>query len=538
MLSGGGNCYVLLMLIFTIMKVTTYVFGNFADGYSQYPDNYTRDIFKALSKSRKGATELIYHRDGALTYYIYTREISRSANTFIGLCYVFNDVLVTDFSYLFDIFEDAITNIVVKGELLEFTNDGNLSTKISQLYTNAEELQRISDFLNSKLSSIGRFAEKLPPINHAISNIEWQNFAFDEISNVKKVVKDYSNIRIIKGENYDTNALKGYAHKLRAQNEEIKTLTNEIFKLRNEISKLKRQKKQFTAVVILIVIIAIGLLIFISSINSRNEIIKRKNIKIEAIEKHNKALQADSINLSKSLTDVNDSLQSAKSTLKQLGNDYSRLQSKNSELQELSDTQKKQISKLQNKNNELERSIADVRNKNNESERIITDLRNKNNELESVVANLNSSYSSYSYSVGPSTSHSITSHDAKYALWLYASKALKINYFYVHPDKSGTITIGLYNAKGSLVASCRSYVSENKWIKINPNFELKANTKYYLAIKDANGISLAYHNDAKNEYSRYQSGYLQLLGYGTKGESSYRTSYYQYFYDIHYSLKK
>ena len=161
------------------MKATTYIFGNFADGYSQYPDNYTRDLFAPFTKSRKGATEIIYHRDGGLTYYIYTREISRSTKTFIGLCYVLNDILITDFSFLFNIFEDAITNIVVKGELLEFTNDGNLSTKVSQLYTNAEELQRISDYLNSKLSSLGKYAEKLPPQNFAVSTSEWKNFTLD-----------------------------------------------------------------------------------------------------------------------------------------------------------------------------------------------------------------------------------------------------------------------------------------------------------------------------------------------------------------------
>ena len=494
------------------MKATTYIFGNFADGYSQYPDNYTRDLFAPLAKSRKGATELIYHRDGGLTYYIYTREISRSAKTFIGLCYVFNDILITDFSFLFNIFEDTITNIVVKGELLEFTNEGNLSTKVSQLYTNAEELQRISDYLNSKLSSIGRYAEKLPVQNFAVPTSEWKNFTFDELDTVKSVVKSYSNIRVIKGENYDTDSLKGYAHKLKTKNEEIKTLTNEIFKLKGEISTLKRQKKQFAVVVVLIIIIAIGLLIFMAKINDKNEIIERRDTKIVELEDHRDRLITDSVNLTSALTSTKETLRLKKKELEQLQTNYSNLETEKNELYTQSENQRQTINSLRDKNSELERTIANLRSS-------------------------NSAYSSSSYSVGASTSQSLGGHDASYAQWLYTTRALRINYFYVHPNKSGHITIGLYNQYGSLVNSYPTYVSANQWNKVNVNFELSSYTKYYLAIKEANGISLGYHSSSSKEFNKYQTGSLQILGSCAKDKSSYQTNYYQYFYSINYSLK-
>lgn len=494
------------------MKATTYIFGNFADGYSQYPDNYTRDLFAPLAKSRKGATELIYHRDGGLTYYIYTREISRSAKTFIGLCYVFNDILITDFSFLFNIFEDTITNIVVKGELLEFTNEGNLSTKVSQLYTNAEELQRISDYLNSKLSSIGRYAEKLPAQNFAVPTSEWKNFTFDELDSIKSVVKNYSNIRVIKGENYDTDSLKGYAHKLKTKNEEIKTLTNEIFKLKGEISTLKRQKKQFAVVVVLIIIIAIGLLIFMAKINDKNEIIERRDTKIVELEDHRDRLITDSVNLTSALTSTKETLRLKKKELEQLQTNYSNLETEKNELYTQSENQRQTINSLRDKNSELERTIANLRSS-------------------------NSAYSSSSYSVGASTSQSLGGHDASYAQWLYTTRVLRINYFYVHPDKSGYITIGLYNQYGSLVNSYRTYLSANQWNKVNVNFELSSYTKYYLAIKEANGISLGYHSSSSKEFNKYQTGSLQILGSCTKDKSSYQTNYYQYFYSINYSLK-
>ncbi|MCQ2272209.1 MAG: hypothetical protein MJZ72_05420 [Bacteroidales bacterium] len=305
------------------MKATIYIFGNFASGYSQYPDNYTRDMFTLVSKSRKSASELVYRREGALTYYIYTREISRSAGTFIGLCYVFNGILITDFTYLFDVFEDAITNIVVKGELLEFTNDGYLTTKVNQLYTNTEELQRVSDYLNIKLSSLGKYAEKLPPANFSISNAEWKVFTFDEITEAKDAIKNYSNIRVLKGENYDADALQGYAHKLRLQNAEIKALNKTISKQRDEITSLERQKKQIKWVVFLLVLIIVGGVVFyfyaqdkIQIIQNKSEEIKHLNEEVQNKNMHIESLTSDSINLvrqnnliKQKLRDVHDELE-------------------------------------------------------------------------------------------------------------------------------------------------------------------------------------------------------------------------------------
>lgn len=506
------------------MKATTYIFGNFADGYSQYPDNYTRNLFVPLSKSRKGATELIYHRDGGLTYYIYTREISRSAKTFIGLCYVFNDILITDFSYLFSIFEDAITNIVVKGEILEFTNDGNVSTKVTQLYTNAEELQRISDYLNSKLSSIGKYAEKLPPRNLAISNTECKTFSYDEIANIITIAKNYSNIRVVKGENYDTTALKGYANKLKSQSIEIGELKNQITNLLNQINILEKKKKQFTVVIILIVIIAVGLHVFAALIYAKNTVIQKKDNRIESLVMHRNRLLSDSTNLQNLLGQEQEKYQNTKEKLDKLQIDYNGLNEEKNRLFTLSEEQKKTIASQKNTISAQTSTINTQTNTIADLERTISNLRNKGN-------------SSSSYTVGASTSHSIGGYDSNYAMWLYATKSVKINYFYVHPNKSGYLTIGLYSSSGTVISSYKQYVYANQWNKISPNFSLNSYVKYYMAIKEnPSSISLGYHSSGDSEYGNYMKGYLQLYGAGVKGQSNYATKYYQYFYNINYSL--
>lgn len=267
------------------MKAEIYIFGDFADGYSQYPDNYTHNLFEAIAKSRQAESEIIYHREGALTYYIYTREISKIDNTFIGLCYVFNDVLIKDLAPLFSIFEDVITNIVVTGEMLEFANDGKLSTKINQLYSHTEELQRISDYLNSKLTSIGKITEKLPPVNYGVATNEWKTFSHKDKSDIHSAILDYSNIRIIKGEGYDTATLSSYAGKLNSLNKEKTAALQTIDKQKQEISDLKKKQKNYKLVIWLVVFICIGGIIFISTINSRNAQIQRLNNTIATQER-------------------------------------------------------------------------------------------------------------------------------------------------------------------------------------------------------------------------------------------------------------
>ena len=152
--------------------------------------------------------------------------------------------------------------------------------------------------------------------------------------------------------------------------------------------------------------------------------------------------------------------------------------------------------------------------------------------------NNSSSYSSTSYSTGASKSKSnLTKHDSSYALWLYTTKDLRINNFSVYPTKSGNITIGLYNASGSIIHTYKAYVYGNQWNTVYPYFELNSYTYYYMAIKEANGIELSYHKSSSSEYSNYKKGSLQVHGYSSRGTSISGTDYYQYFYEINYSLK-
>lgn len=371
------------------MKATIYIFGNFANGYSQYPDNYTHNLFEVIGKSRQAESEIIYHREGALIYYIYTREISKIDNTFIGLCYVFNDVFIKDITPLFSIFEDVITNIVVTGELLEFTNDGKLATKINQLYTHTKELQRVSDYLNNKLNSLGGKTEKLPPINFAISTAEWKSYSYKDVADIQKSVVDYSNVRVLKGEEYNTDTLSSYAGKLNTLNNEKTAALRTIDKQKQEISDLKKKQKNYKLVIWLVVFICIGGIIFISTINSRNATIKRLNRvvteKVQTILLHEETisvlhdtithkiqrintLQTENtrlINQQDSLIVVNRKLHKDKNILQE---EKTNLNRKLTQTENTLNSANNQISSLKTEKNDLKRENKELKNRKYEPE--------------------------------------------------------------------------------------------------------------------------------------------------------------------------
>jgi cell division protein FtsB len=293
------------------MKADIFLFGNLAGGYSQYPDNYTRDLFEQVGKSRKAESEIVYHRDGALTYYIYTREVSKSQNTYIGLCYVLNDVLVKNFDALFTIFEDIVTNMVVTGELLEFSDEGNLTSKVDQLYLYTKELKRISDYMNAKLDALGSIAEKLPPVNYAVAKTEWKDCSYEEHDVIQTAITDYSNIRITKGTDYDTQALSSYSGKLRALSTERNQALALVEQQKDEISALKRKQKNFVLVLCLFMLLCIGGAISYRWITNQDQTIKGLNsdlvsseITIEDLEDRVEQLQYDKDDLTRANNDL------------------------------------------------------------------------------------------------------------------------------------------------------------------------------------------------------------------------------------------
>ena len=109
------------------MNTSVYLFGEFNNGYSQYPDDYTSSIFQNFYTNAKATTQIAIYRDGNLMYYGYIRKLQE--DRYIGLCVLLNGLMLNRIDGLFSLFENTISNLVCNGQLIHYDEQGELVLK-------------------------------------------------------------------------------------------------------------------------------------------------------------------------------------------------------------------------------------------------------------------------------------------------------------------------------------------------------------------------------------------------------------------------
>lgn len=507
------------------MNSSTYIFGNLGYGYDQYPNDYANVLFQKFYENATANTQVAVHRNGDLMYYAYIRKLQNKE--YIGLCIVLNGIMFRGIKVLFEQFENYITDIVVRGNIIEFTEDGNIVSKKIPLYEKQTEIDLIIKTIQTSIESLQ--TQKLPSVNLSISKDDFQSFSIDDDArNILDSISNYSYTYIYKSKDYNTATLTSYSNKLFVLNNEKKAALQVVEKQKSEIATLKRAQKNYKLVIWLIVIIFVGLVCVMSFVSNTN-------VRIQGLENDktelNAIIEEKVKELDKARLDIN-TLQSLKNRLntrvERLKNDSSLLVSRIVHLE--SDLQDKELD-VDMKSLEIVKLNEKIKEKDNEISRLKKQIPSK--------SSYNTSASSYgtTKTVGATISKMGTSYDNTYALWFSAQKKLRINSFYIKANKSGYITLGLYNSYGSLLTSKRVRVLKGETTKVSFSDFTINRGKYYLAIERANDISLCYHKVSGGEYNFSQFDVLQILGYSAKGEKTPNNkSYYQYFYDINYTV--
>lgn len=254
------------------MNSTIYIFGDFGYGCNQYPNDYTAEIFSQFHKRSQANTQLTIHRDDNMMYYGYVRKL-HNREQYIGICIVLNGSMFRGVKTLFNRFENYITDIVVRGQIIEFSNDGNLISKVTKLYECQNEIERITKFIQNDIETLT--TQKLPPTNLSIGKNESKSFVIDDkAESILEATYNYGYTYIYKDTGYNTDSLTSYSGKLHALNKEKTAALQTIDKQKQEISDLKKKQKNYKLVIWLILIICVGCIIFIRKINDRDDTIR------------------------------------------------------------------------------------------------------------------------------------------------------------------------------------------------------------------------------------------------------------------------
>ncbi len=161
------------------MNSAAYIFSN-SGTYSQYPDDYAKEIFQTMAENASGESTVAIHRENNLMYYGYVyriREIEVLRPQYFGFCIILNDLMLTDIKGLFSIFEDATNRLIEEGKILYKNSEENLCSSDLNFYQ--KEAANIIAYLSSRIPELEATAKKLPPLNYSIANTEIKKFTTD-----------------------------------------------------------------------------------------------------------------------------------------------------------------------------------------------------------------------------------------------------------------------------------------------------------------------------------------------------------------------
>ncbi len=267
------------------MNCSTYIFGELSEGYSQYPEDSSSNLFRDIYSQCNAPSQLIIHRDENMMYYVYIRKID--GKRYIGIAIAINGFHFTQISSLFSLFEKKIEQFAEHGVIINYSKNGDLATSLSSLIKEEEEVMEVANFLQTEISAI-KTVQRIPQVDYAVS-IKSKKI-FNENDNNSEIVKasyTFGYTIILKQENYDTLRSTSYRNTLKQLNAQNESLTKEVERLKETNKQILRQKKQFKKVILLfIAVIACGIGIYFlyenlnstqNELNSANNTIQEKN---------------------------------------------------------------------------------------------------------------------------------------------------------------------------------------------------------------------------------------------------------------------
>lgn len=302
------------------MNVTVYLFGEFNSGYTQYPDDYTIPIFQKFAANSKSVTQIAIHRDDNLMFYGYVRKLQQEK--YIGFCVVLNGLYLKRIDDLFSLFENTISNLVNKGMLIHFNEQGDLITSVEKLFLNQEEITLLTEALRAGFSRFESYTTSLPATNYGISKDSFKDFVVND--NIEEIIQSsYTNgyTYIYKSKGFNTLQLNSYKGVLAKSQKEKQELQAKLDTLQKEHEKTLKQKKQFKFVLILCFILfgcTIGIFSLNNNLNLTRNALYNANDTINMLNDSLSYTTKEICNLQSDLNHMRNALYNANTTINML----------------------------------------------------------------------------------------------------------------------------------------------------------------------------------------------------------------------------
>lgn len=359
------------------MNFTIYLFGKFGQEITASVNDYTKSFFKEFVSKANSPSQIIIHRNGDIMNYGYIRKIEN--NQVFGICVQTNGQYLSTTDGLFSVFENIVTDIAVRGDILYLNKKGNIEAKISDFLDCIDETERIKSFCQRELANLISKCRDLPDINLSSTDLDISYFKETDNCNeiIEAAVKNGYTF-IYKDQDYDTLALAGYRSTLLALNQENDAYKKRISEQEKKLKVLEMQKKQMGTVILLIIVLFLGSMTFFNKIEEKNEFIAEKETTIDNQKKENLIL-----------TETTNDLQKEKQVLQGVNNDLIVKQKATSkELESV----KQEVETLKKRNETLLKEIDASEDNYKTLELNYNNLEVKLKKTEIELANKNKSY--------------------------------------------------------------------------------------------------------------------------------------------------
>lgn len=237
-----------------MLNASVNIFGVLADGYTQYPDNYSQEIYTKFCELAKGESQIVIHRDGDLMYYGYVRRMD-DAQQCIGFCIILNGVMFSSPCELLPVFESIVETLTVEGTIISFNEEGQIVPRIRSFVSMQQEVKRVENMILGRIGELSGNVAMLPPVDYSKPPTSIRFKAEDSREEIADAAWRYA-YTVITAKGGDSQSLNGYRNVVKRLSSEKWKVTQELAALKEKHGKLKREKTQLMNVVILIILVA------------------------------------------------------------------------------------------------------------------------------------------------------------------------------------------------------------------------------------------------------------------------------------------
>lgn len=125
-----------------IINNRVYFLARKGDTFTQYPLDYTKDIFRPLLDRAESSAKIAIHHRGNLFYFLYYFSLDSTSDIF-GMCFM-ADCLFDDYAVLFNVFDSILSEFLNQGIVLHYSERGERSFSDIELHSFKNELDKCS----------------------------------------------------------------------------------------------------------------------------------------------------------------------------------------------------------------------------------------------------------------------------------------------------------------------------------------------------------------------------------------------------------